>query len=303
MNLRSCNVTLKRVKRRAHRAWLKLTIFSRSLILLIIKSLFASFVLGELTPVATAYYAMTFGFRVPIEGVPYVSAAMATLAFLGFLLTGACMFSFVVTLRHTNFIVKFTNYLIAKLAWLPSGLTVPLESVLSRRQTWAVLILSVTVVTLLELLIFYHFNLNVGSNYVILFLILIFVNLLAMISLAVISNLTSFFQFQIWLSAAVIVASATCLFNTGLYGSFLRVIRYGGGIEYEVIVAKGSTPTMVKGYLLIQNDQMVIMMSEDKSRIIEIPVRLIESRSASLSPLWQLPDSKISSQSRYLVFP
>lgn len=301
MNLRDFTFTIKRFRRCVIRTWKKLSLFSRSLILLISKSLVASFILGQLTPIATAYYAMSLGFRVPIEGVQYVSAAMATLTFLGFLATGLCMFYFVVNLRQAAFVIRISSYLTKKLPWLPASVALPIEQILSAREAWLVLIASAIICTVLFVYV-YSYTTD-DPNYILVAAFALICSSIVIVALAVFANLASFFQFQVGLSAVVLLVSIVCLFNVGLYGSFLRVIRYGGGIEYEVQLTQSTTPALVRGFLLIQNDQMVVLMSADKTSVIEIPTRLIETRRTPISPEWQLPTGTLAGQARYLRFP
>lgn len=60
-------------------------------VLLVGKSMVASFVLALFVPLATAVYAMRYGFRVPVEGVPFLTMTITTWSFIGFALTASIL--------------------------------------------------------------------------------------------------------------------------------------------------------------------------------------------------------------------
>jgi hypothetical protein len=105
---------------------------------------------------------------------------------------------------------------------------------------------------------------------------------------------------QIYISLVVVIFVSISLFIPDTYGSFLRIIRYGGGVPVSVNLKTESDEKLVSGYLLIQNDAVLIILSSDGKSIYEIPTSNILYSEIKRNEAWRLPAPSFMDQKRYL---
>ncbi|MCJ8237754.1 hypothetical protein [Peteryoungia algae] len=75
------------------------------------KSVVVSFILGALAPYATAYYAIRNGFRVPVEGVPYIQFAIAIASFSSFFIAMALLAATMTALQQISLLDRISQKL------------------------------------------------------------------------------------------------------------------------------------------------------------------------------------------------
>lgn len=274
---------------------------AKFLILLILKSTAASFVLGLFAPVATAVYAMRYGFRVPVEGVPFLTITISTWSFIGFALTLS--------------ILSGTYYIIVQLDVLDKLFAIyndAIDTFSLKRRTISIgtrnrllIIPSLILITTLFIfpLVFIIVLIKASApTFLAIFISVIVTMYFILFMISTMASATGRIDvnIQLILAPIVILFMVVSLFVPDTYGSFLRVIRYGGGIEINIDIGNGPDTNRTDGYLLIQNNEVVILLLKDRKTVVEVPVRHIEKKSFSISPNWIMPSHGLGEQWRYI---
>lgn len=287
-----------------------LPVAGKSVLLLVLKSIATSLLLSALTPFATAFYALRNGFRVPVEGVPYVTTAIAAWSFAGFLATVGVLLTVFYAASHAKvqFAVmerlplrRFIRRRVAPIVYKNREIIAPFM------RTEARFYIFCYVTGLFWLFCFfwmYDYLIHGRSGVASAGLRAFIVNSVMMIALLIHEGKLTFMKVQIFSSVVIVIGMAASLFTYDLYGSFLRMIRYGGGIEAELSVVSPSGVDKLAGYIMIQNDDTLVLMLNDRSTFLEIPADRIVRKTSTSYPKWAMPrDVSLSQQSRYLSFP
>jgi hypothetical protein len=255
------------------------------------KSVVVSFILGAIAPYATAYYAIRNGFRVPVEGVPYIQFAIAIASFSSFFIAMAMLAATMTALQQ----ITLFNHIAQKLKIETEESTQFRKNFYGSKVVIATAILSVpTAYICVE-----YFSLRSKEiNFLITTMSGEFSVYLISISASVV--LTGFYfnareysliGMQTALSFPLVIIMAASLFADSSYGSFLRIIRYGGGIEVTLQTESEHVngKEEITGYLMIQNDRMAIVMTKDLMSFVEIPSSKITRKIVTASPSWKSP--------------
>ncbi|WP_123834260.1 hypothetical protein [Methylobacterium currus] len=128
--------------------------------------------------------------------------------------------------------------------------------------------------------------------------------------------LASIFSFGVWYAAAerplwmlqgyltapLAILMAVALFSYDTYGSLLRVMRYGGGIETNITtdgkIYKNSEELI--GNMLLRSNSSTFMLL-DENIIMEISNSKIASYSAKYNAKWHMPKYGLVSQKNYIA--
>lgn len=276
----------------------------RAVVLLFLKSIIISTILGGLAPLASAVYAMKLGIRVPIEGVPYLSATIATWSFVAFVATAASLMivtALVLNMHASDFFDGKATQIIEKIIPQHSSteeakIKEKFYKIASFLKDWSPIIFSLAVLLIVTVFPFFIRGELQFTYFFALFLAGCYLS-----ASLVKTNIISFLSVQLLYSVLFTFVMVASLFAHDTYGSFLRVIRYGGGLKTTLQLTEPQSKSF-SGYLLMQNDDVMVMMNDDEQTITEIPVGLVASRTVELFPAWKTPKSNISGQSQYFWF-
>ncbi len=276
-----------------------LSVFTKWVLVVGAKSTVVSLVLGALAPYATAFYAIKNGFRVPVEGVPYINFAIAIWSFLSFFIAIAMFTLLMTSLQQISLFFRLENRFLK-----PSKSLVEYRNRVSRSSYFlgaagisaiAVFIILISDWQYHKTFVVFGKDLSIRGT-VIIFLVSI---MMVITNFYFISRKYDALKIQMMLSIPLVVLMAISLFLPDTYGSFLRIIRYGGGIHATIISSSDGLKEIEKysGYIMIQNDNVVLMLSEDRSRVMEIPTSKIFSKTIDVTPRWESPLYSINQQS------
>jgi hypothetical protein len=280
------------------------------------KSITASALMSFLAIYATAIFAVRHGFRVPVEGVPFLQFAIALATFLTFAAT-LVLFSVMMLLfryikmesnRYLGYLLgieKTANKFSAKAAILYTKLILFIVTIISAffssklmlAASGTCLLLSVSILldTKVAVLLLPLGGVKEPSE---LALLLGGYSVL-FASIWCVANNFNWIAAQILASILIFTVMAFGLFANDVYGSFLRVIRYGGGIAGTVKYTEGvesKTATTATGNLLIVTTTHAILFQAERKEVVEVPLKNIIAVQYDLHPIWQLPDYKLHRQ-------
>lgn len=321
-----------------------------------VKSLAASLVMSLVANYATAAFSVRHGFRVPVEGVPYLSFAIGLSTFLVsmgamalFALIMILLFQFEQMARGTFiYVVLFYRHFrgMDKESSREAG-----RSIARRIGSYATPILGSKLVLLIAVAI-YCFGLFLlldplgtitfpSRMHSFLLSTIRFNPLLRGVEIGEISPsfsnglsewvvggssarllilfsacmfYSSFFM-AVWCAArgygwmgaqaiatiAMVVASAFMLFVPDVYGSFLRVIRSGGGIDVSVGIREkpDAAPVVIRGSMLLLSHTTLIMATDNQT-ILEFPLREVSKIEYGIHPGWSVPSYDSGRQYEYI---
>jgi hypothetical protein len=280
----------------------------------LLKSLAVSIVLGWVSTYATAYYAVKAGFRVPIEGVPYISFAISLWSLFAFILSIALVTAAV---SMFIFLTKLSDRLIMEIQrriikYMPARIDEKNVKYKNRKRIIRVLMTKslpflVAGTFILTISIYFFADVNKESPFIpqvfgmpdkYVLLSLCCLTFLATFARWFSENKYEYWKMQAFLSIPVIIVMVISLFTADFYGSLLRIIRYGGGIRILIRYTE-NTNLPGEGFLLLQNDHQLILFGLD-SLIYEIPVGFVRSKAFDVKPDWKVPPNDLRDQTRYI---
>lgn len=111
----------------------------------------------------------------------------------------------------------------------------------------------------------------------------------------------SWIMAQFIASCMILIVLACSLVIDDLYGSFLRIIRFGGGIEVQITLKdKADEPPASDQYLILTTNEVAIVY-DDKAKLIRtIKLDDIRSEAFALHPRWLLPAPGLARQADYI---
>jgi hypothetical protein len=269
------------------------------LLLSVGKAFSGSVILAFAANYATAYFAIRHGFRVPLEGVPYLSFAVGIAGFATFLLAMPLFLLFV-------FLAQYTRHAI-----LVRGLT-------KRQARIFSYIVAAMLCLLFSLNMAWFLDAEFARGSLRHFLPPTFpeerVSLVAgglmaaaFFSLMAMWTVGKGFgwigaQVQAWL--VVLTVMFLALFWYDCYGSFLRLIRYGGGIEVTIRRSgpshSGAENAQYISKLLWMTESHVVLFDSASNVVEEIPRSQISSIIYVPIPDWGLPERVLHRQPTYI---
>jgi hypothetical protein len=255
--------------------------------------------LGYLSEYATYSYAIHFGFRPPLEGIPYLKATIA-LGSVALLISGALFFAFWI------FVMKlyvwqteyFLSSALSMLKRVPNseGLqrSFDFSNVISRLQAshkWKVALIGISgfaAFWLIGYLAAHTLFASAGDFPIYFGLGMASVAFMVIVALANpnviwwLAGILTIGYFFLWLVA---------LFTPTDYSVFLRVVGYGGGIPVNVELRdsaqKNAKPETL--YLMLRTTDALILLSESGTTFIEIPRDQIKRITHGYGGLGSLP--------------
>jgi hypothetical protein len=310
---------LMRFWQRAQYAFFSLPIWGQWLIISAAKSILASMLMSFLAVYATLIFAVRHGFRVPLEGVHFLHLAVALVTFITF---AGTLFAFSLLMFFMNYVRRNANnlhFLWVKIASGRKGFSFSLLGakvieilswIASNNMLLALAGLSMMFCCLILLdsraaTIPFHFvdYLADSKTPLQIALSLSYVSLVAA-AIWCVGNQLSWIAAQVLASIMIFSIMASVLFANDAYGSFLRMIRYGGGIGATILYSEGENKPQKEatGNLLILTTSHAVLYDPKVVRIFEFPLKNIVSIHYSVHPDWALPEYDLSRQRDYILF-
>ncbi|AVT77669.1 hypothetical protein RPPS3_36070 [Rhodopseudomonas palustris] len=289
-------------------------------ILTILKSILASSILSLLAIYATAAFAIRNGFRVPVENTPFIQFAIALGTFVSFAGTIATFTLLIVIIDNieTQFEMGF------RLLRKTIGTLKPVSYKSRSRAVktieiaqWAtktifgsrftLLIALLGFVSSAATLIFpktFTYLAIPGSSFIgpIDFAGKMFLASICTLAIWCVTNELTWIAAQAFAALIILLFMVIGLFTNDVYGSFLRIVRFGGGIEASLTFVtndKGQEQAIV-GNLLILTTTHAILLEKERHDIVEIPSKNITMFRYSSDPAWELPNYITTKQLKYI---
>lgn len=244
-------------------------------------------VLGLLSEFAVYNYALVKGFRVPVEGIPYlrptvtlISLCLFVFAAFGFLLVYYFAKSTAMFISAPEQVVKF---LVQKLKISENrvsdlSLTESMRNISNRKALLVSTILALGVVVIITLIVHYT-SMSGNSIYAVKGLVEFNFNWQIATFLAAFITYFSVFRPKYIKHMAIVSSLLSAillicfLFNGNLYSSFLNVIGFGG--ERDITIISKDKEETLSGKLLIQsNDYYIVLISN--SDVVEFPLSKVD---------------------------
>ncbi|MGO7412914.1 hypothetical protein ACC810_11120 [Rhizobium ruizarguesonis] len=288
--------------------------------ILLTKSVAVSFVIGFLSMPATAIYAARFGLRVPIEGTPYIQFALGLWSFIGFALSIAIVtIAALILLQFKIKLNKFNEYIHGMrinldMGGVISSITIVISDEVTRfllnifHRAIKATFLPLSIIAFGAALVTYlavATGIGLGSGaYAPDFYVAILLSVLT--SLVAFSTWYAVTERPIWmlqgyLTLPLLVVMAISLFAYDTYGSLLRIIRFGGGVEVTLKLdgIQYDGQNEVAGNLLLRSSSSIFLLSSSKT-ILEIPAEKVSVIASNYDANWRMPDFSLWQQRKYI---
>lgn len=260
----------------------------------------ASFV-GLLSEYATYSFSINYGFRPPLEGIPYLKATV-TLGSFALLLTGAVVFLLSLLLvRSIIWSMESPMGWISRLLRHTTSIKrSPIENFqtvfvrLAQRPSWQVLAVAVVVGLATGSIAYVECRLLTGttlgqlnphlaslSGFV--YGIVLTVALAKRGAIWWLGGLATLGYFFAWIWV---------LFSPPWYAAFLRTVGYGGGLPITVEFREQATSTQsqqIDCFLLLRTTESMLVLSTSSDKVLEIPRDQIRTVAHASGGLRQLP--------------
>lgn len=258
--------------------------------------------LGFISEYATYSYSIHYGFRPPLEGIPYLKATV-TLGSFVLLISGAIVFLIALlivrsTVWSIEMLTDWTSRNLRNVGAVKNSQSRRFRTVFSRlssRPAWQVLSFAVLVALVsgaagyseLMLLnkfmpfqrIYEPFHGGIAGA---IFGFVLTVSMAKRGAIWWLGGVATFVYFSAWL---------WILFSPTWYASFLRTVGYGGGLPVIVEFREQAQPGQsqaISGFLLLRTTEAMLLMSTDKGTILEVPRDQVRSVSHAGGGLRQL---------------
>jgi hypothetical protein len=253
--------------------------------------------LGFLSEYATYGYAIYYGIRPPLEGIPYLQAAV-TLGSIFLLLSGAAVFlfyflyfRFFLWLLNLQFmLLRFPRHTRERTR-LPLGIQRARRLPFGKKLLLAAGFSALSVLLMIFLSRFEDKEVVITPQHYI----------IATVAMIVVALMVLIPRFSWWIAAALTLAylggSISIMFRPTKYSEFLRYVGYGGGLSVtmELTSSFGPQPPEQKmSYLMLRTTKVFILYDKEDGEFVEIPlenVRAIRHNTGRLHKLTHvLPD-------------
>lgn len=258
--------------------------------------------LGIVAEYAAYRWALYYGIRPPLEGIPYLKLAVTGLTIFIFA-AGAAVYTLIYILasaileRMETFIRSFSSY--ARILGRASPRLIFIRRTfklmpLYRRLSFASAFLTSVIFGLLVLAAHYLVQFFSGGQEL---------NLLENIGVFTLALLASLLiwdrNVRVWLAlistAVFTVAVPTSFFHIDIYSNILRTLGYGGGLPITITVAEDKSATQdrtkVTGHLMLRTTTSLILFEPLEERVREIPLQHVLFIDHSARPLCQRKSS------------
>lgn len=256
--------------------------------------------LGYLTEYATYNYAIHYGIRPPLEGIPYLRAAVA-FGSLFLLLSGAIVFAAIVfVLRAFAWyfdaiprVAMSLPGLLGKNAQARELIYGNLLNSIRGRPLWQLLAACVALSALSVAAIFLlpeNLLPSSDSSEKPKLMLATFLYLLAL--LVTVARPSSIWWISILVVIAYLLVCIYLLFSPAKYSEFLRILGYGGGLTVSVELLDSTGPTATdKLQLMLRTNEAVILYDHPNGHFLEIPNDRVHRILHDIGGMRRLPHS------------
>lgn len=235
--------------------------------------------IGFLSEYATYIYAISFGIRPPLEGVPYLKAGV-TLISMTLLIGAALMFCSIIG------VFKLFSLLCGLVSWLSSRLSPSWRARISgstdindyfKNKSWwkkwgAALLVGISMY-LIFIILNYFFKIEFWNREDFQLASVIY-SIFAFLAFATLVQPSALKWMAVTGTLLYLLAWIVFLFNTTYYAYLLRYIGYGGGLPISIELKDGNLPSAgidENLYMIIRTTNAVITLDKTSSKFIEIP--------------------------------
>jgi len=242
--------------------------------------------LGFVAEYAAYSWAIYYGIRPPLEGIPYLRVAVTGLT-VAVLFGGAVVYIAAQLAAHllldwlTKNVEKARDFgrSIEKLA-PKTGAAGLIEAGLRwyrDRKVLGALVISGALAAAALLYVYYVDNLNASRPREL--TPLVAVPLLVFVSMLLIWNTNTKYWISITAVLLVVLGGPVAFFHVEVYGNLLRALGYGGGSRVSVTVVEdpqsNAPRTVVSGYLMLRTTTALIVFESTTQRMREVPMQQV----------------------------
>lgn len=241
----------------------------------LITALGSASVIGFLSEFATYTYAVDNGFRLPVEGIPYLKP---TISFISLIIIFTSTFAFALAyifVRTSAFILNSPEYIIKipiniakRILKHDSDIKLNIQETLNDVGATKALIITMIASSLATGMLYYLFKgTNISNHWWLycLFFIAIFSTYLSAFNKLYVKYIASI------ISVLSVIAVIALMFNPSVYSKFLFATGFGGEIPTTLYTDSEAEKT-ISGNLLIKSNETYFLKNIDNS-IIEYPTK------------------------------
>lgn len=241
----------------------------------LITALGSASVIGFLSEFATYTYAVDNGFRLPVEGIPYLKP---TISFISLIIIFTSTFAFAVAyifvrtsafiLNSPEYIIKIPINIIKKVLKRDSNIRLNIQETLNDVGATKALIITMIASSLATMMLYYLFRATNTINHwwiYCIFFMAIFSTYLSAFNKLYVKYIAS------TISALSVIVVIALMFNPSVYSKFLFSTGFGGAIPTTLYTDSESEKT-ISGNLLIKSNETYFLKNIDNS-IIEYPTK------------------------------
>lgn len=247
--------------------------------------------LGYLTEYATYGYAIHFGIRTPLEGVPYLKATVA-IGSIFLLISGAIVFIFSSLLIRAIIWQMELIFSLSRKAlsifhkdqktdqrWLPDFSRVRRR--LGRRPGWQIISIAIAFGILFAIIgkiEFSYIEELTPPSKPIRDEVIYFMGVFGFCVTLTMAKPKLIWWLAVTATAVNFLAWLGLLFSPACYSNFLRIVGYGGGFPVSIELSDESKLSYVKSaFLMIRTNESFFIYDADKKLFIEIPKDRVKS--------------------------
>lgn len=253
----------------------------------------SSGLIGYLSEYGTYYYAVHYGFRPPLEGIPYLKPAVAFGSFV-FLLTCSLLFGSVVLVIRSVLQFIFSGYALKLFEIIEFEAIAKRQRDFLKARTfkaflWRGTLLSVISLLYLSVIIYLNDSTEEFWSWYGYYVPAILIALGVSYS---VFNPQAVWWFAVAFIVAYFLYVASLIFNPAKYAEALRFLGYGGGLNVRITTSGygEKTETIAGGLMIRSNESFIVYLSPDKG-FLEIPIDQVRKIEHDLGGLSRLPYS------------
>jgi hypothetical protein len=249
-------------------------------------SLLAGTGLGFFAEYAGYRWALYYGIRPPLEGIPFLRVTVTALT-VTLLVGGAALFMLVQA--ASSWILRTLENYISQAVTIERVINAILPSLEHRNVVTA----AVEVFRSIRLLPALISALGLGASVAITFhvaessgipteirpALAVLLGIIFVVLFLLAWNPDSKIGISLGAVASFVFAGPFLLFNVDVYGELLRTLGYGGGLEVRIALAEEEAgigqKAVIQGSLLLRTNQVVLVYQQAENRVREIPLHQI----------------------------
>ncbi|WP_283598641.1 hypothetical protein [Photobacterium phosphoreum] len=263
--------------------FLSFTLPVKIIIGFMVSALTSASVIGLCNEFAVYNYALTTGFRAPVEGIPYLRTTVILISFILFIVTVFLFFLIMFIVVFIRNILYFLFYLVSVILSIfnikyDKNRHLHLPAMLSLKNSTILSIVSSLFITYSSSYL-YYFDIQIITEKYQYFIIFI----TSFVAYFSIFKPTYIIHLSVLISLFFIVFTFTLMFNNELYSKFLYNTGFGGG--KDIILYTNDFSGNVSGKLLIQSNDYYILLLPDLN-VIEYPVKNVDRIKYKISPIY-----------------